>query len=69
VDLSALETQPLYHIPSQLVYATGRQQVTDVWIAGQAKLRQRALVGMDADDILASARRWRERVVGALAPR
>src|SRR5690606_12489870 len=33
VDLSALETQPLHHVVSQLVYATGRQQVTDVWIA------------------------------------
>ena len=40
VDLSALETQPLHHVVSQLIYATGRQQVSDVWIAGKAKLRQ-----------------------------
>jgi len=64
VDLSPLETQPLYHVPSQLVYATGRQQVSDVWIAGQPKLRGRELVGMDADELGAMARGWRERVVG-----
>jgi len=64
VDLSPLETQPLYHVPSQLVYATGRQQVSDVWIAGQPKLRGRELVGMDADELGAMARGWRERVAG-----
>jgi len=62
VDLSALETQPLYHVPSQLVYAAGRHQVSDVWIAGQCKLRERALVGMDAAELVAMTRRWQERV-------
>ena len=32
-----LETQPLHHVVSQLVYACGRQQVSDVWIAGRAQ--------------------------------
>lgn len=41
VDLSALETQPLHHVLSQLIYAAGRHQVTDVWIAGKPKLVQR----------------------------
>src|SRR3546814_5205891 len=36
-DLSALESQPLYDVVSQLVYATGRHQVSDVWIAGKPK--------------------------------
>ena len=64
IDLSALETQPLHHILSQLVYATGRQQVTDVWIAGRAKLRDRILVDMDLDAILANAKQWRVRIGG-----
>jgi len=34
IDLAALETQPLHHVVSQLVYAAGRHQVRDVWIAG-----------------------------------
>ena len=62
VDLSAPETQPLHHVVSQLVYAVGRQQVSDVWIAGRAKLRERVLVDMDLDAILANARQWRQRI-------
>ena len=62
IDLSPLETQPLHHVVSQLVYATGRQQVNDVWIAGSRKLRERELVDMDAAAIVANARQWRERI-------
>jgi 5-methylthioadenosine/S-adenosylhomocysteine deaminase len=62
VDLSALETQPLHHVVSQLIYATGRQQVSDVWIAGKPKLSARVLVDMDMDRIIANAKRWRGRI-------
>lgn len=62
VDLSALETQPLHHVVSQLIYATSRQQVSDVWIAGVQKLRQRELVDMDSAAIVANARQWRQKI-------
>ena len=62
VDLSPIETQPLHHVVSQLVYATGRHQVGDVWVAGQRKLRERELVGFDLDAIGANARQWRARI-------
>lgn len=62
VDLSALETQPLHNVLSQLVYASGRQQVSDVWIAGKPKLVRRELVGMDVAGLIANARQWRERI-------
>ncbi|KLJ02080.1 TRZ/ATZ family hydrolase [Luteimonas sp. FCS-9] len=62
VDLSPVETQPLHHVVSQLIYATGRHQVTDVWIAGQPKLRERTLVGFDLEAIAANARQWRDRI-------
>ncbi|MCD7100321.1 TRZ/ATZ family hydrolase [Stenotrophomonas sp. MMGLT7] len=62
VDLSALETQPLHHVLSQLIYATGRHQVSDVWIAGRPKLVRRELVGMDVEAITANARQWRDRI-------
>lgn len=64
VDLAQLETQPLHHVVSQLVYAAGRQQVSDVWINGVAKLRQRVLVDMDMDAIIANAKQWRQRIAG-----
>ena len=62
IDLDPLETQPLFHVLSQLAYATGRHQVTDVWIAGKRKLRDRVLVDMDAEALVANARQWRARI-------
>jgi 5-methylthioadenosine/S-adenosylhomocysteine deaminase len=62
VRLSDLETQPLFHIASQLVYACNRQQVTDVWIAGRRKLAARQLPDMDTAAILQRTRAWRERI-------
>ncbi len=62
VRLSDLESQPLFNVLSQLVYATGRHQVTDVWIAGRRKLDARELVDVDTDAILARTRAWRERI-------
>jgi 5-methylthioadenosine/S-adenosylhomocysteine deaminase len=62
VRLDALETQPLYHVASQLVYATGRHQVSDVWIDGRRKLAAGELVDIDTAAIRARARAWRERI-------
>ena len=62
IDLADLETQPLHHVVSQLVYAAGRHQVTDVWIAGVAKLRDRELADIDPAAVVANARQWRARM-------
>jgi 5-methylthioadenosine/S-adenosylhomocysteine deaminase len=62
VDMDPLETQPMYHAISQLVYAAGRHQVSDVWIGGVRKLDAGALVGMDVPAIRAKTRQWRERI-------
>lgn len=66
-DLAAIrlddpETQPLYDPIAQVVYAAGRHQVHWVWIDGEARLRERGLVGMDVAGVLARAREWRERI-------
>lgn len=65
VRLSDIETQPMFHVVSQLVYATGRHQVSDVWIAGRRKLAARELVGVDTRAILDKTRAWRERIASA----
>lgn len=62
IDLAALETQPLHNVVSQLVYAAGRHQVRDVWIAGVRKLADYRLADMDADALVAKAREWRARI-------
>ncbi|MCX7041420.1 MAG: TRZ/ATZ family hydrolase [Gammaproteobacteria bacterium] len=68
VALDALETQPLYHAVSQLIYSAGRQQVTDVWIAGQRKLADGMLVDMDIPGLLARTRQWQQRIAAVRSP-
>jgi len=65
VRLDEIEMQPIYHVVSQLIYAAGRHQVSDVWIAGRRKLARRELVDLDTAEIVAKARRWRERIAAA----
>jgi 5-methylthioadenosine/S-adenosylhomocysteine deaminase len=65
VRLDALETQPIYHVISQLVYATGRNQVSDVWIAGVRKLESGTLCGFDVAEVRSKAHAWRERIAGS----
>ncbi|MGH8397847.1 MAG: TRZ/ATZ family hydrolase [Gammaproteobacteria bacterium] len=62
VDLSVPECQPLYNPLSQLVYCAGRQQVTDVWVAGRQLLRHGELTQLDLDAILQRAQAWQKRI-------
>jgi 5-methylthioadenosine/S-adenosylhomocysteine deaminase len=60
--LSDLETQPMFHVISQLIYAAGRHQVSDVWIAGKRKLANRVLSDIDTEAVLARTHAWRARI-------
>jgi 5-methylthioadenosine/S-adenosylhomocysteine deaminase len=62
VCLDTIETQPVYAPVSQLVYASGREQVTDVWVAGQHLLKERRLTTLDGNDIIERAREWQVRI-------
>lgn len=62
VELDGIDGAPLYHPLSQLVYASGRHQVTDVWVAGEQLLKERVLTRMDEADILRRAREWQLRI-------
>jgi 5-methylthioadenosine/S-adenosylhomocysteine deaminase len=62
VRLDALETEPTYNPISQLVYAAGRHQVSDVWIAGLRKVDNGIVLGMDAHALREKARYWRGRI-------
>jgi 5-methylthioadenosine/S-adenosylhomocysteine deaminase len=68
VDFGVIEAMPNYETVSQLVYATGRHQVSDVWIAGRRRLADRQLVDMELDALAATARRWQQRIA-AIASR
>lgn len=62
VDLGALETQPLFNPVSQLIYAAGREQVSNVWVAGQHLLKDRVLTTLDQSAIVAKAQQWGEKI-------
>jgi 5-methylthioadenosine/S-adenosylhomocysteine deaminase len=62
IDLEQLETIPLYHPISQIVYATGRQQVTDVWVRGKQLLKNRQLTQLDEKELINKAKVWRHRI-------
>ncbi|AOU97628.1 N-ethylammeline chlorohydrolase [Acidihalobacter yilgarnensis] len=65
VDLGRIETQPVYEPVSHLVYAAGREAVSHVWIAGQAKLVEGELTQIDIDEVMANAAAWAARIVAA----
>lgn len=62
IDLGRLETRPLYDPVSQLVYVGGREHVSDVWVAGRQLLKDRELLTIDMDEIIATANEWHNRI-------
>jgi 5-methylthioadenosine/S-adenosylhomocysteine deaminase len=62
VDLSRPASQPVHSPISQLVYATSRDQVTDVWVAGQQLLEAGQPTIADSDAILARAAAWGDKL-------
>lgn len=62
IDLEQLETEPLYHPISQIVYAASRHQVTDVWVNGKELLKNRQLMTLDEQALLAKAQSWRKKL-------
>ncbi|MEI6416013.1 MAG: TRZ/ATZ family hydrolase, partial [Pseudomonadota bacterium] len=55
VDLSPLETQPVYHPLSQLVYAASRCQVREVWIAGRHLVADGHLTSLQESNLTRTA--------------
>jgi len=62
VRMDTLETQPLYDPVSQLVYSCSREQVTDVWVAGQHLLKERRLTTLDGHEILDRTDAWQTKI-------
>ncbi|MFJ2340129.1 TRZ/ATZ family hydrolase [Pseudomonas protegens] len=63
-DLSGLAQQPIYDPVSQLIYATGRDCVKHVWVAGKQLLDDRRLTRLDEHQLGATARDWARRISG-----
>ena len=62
VRLDDLATRPVHDPVSQLVYAAGREHVTDVWVAGEHLLNGGKLTRMDMNAIGDKANQWPRRM-------
>ncbi len=62
VDINLLEAQPMYDPIGHLVYATQRNQVSDVWVAGKQLLSNRKLLTLDENEILAKTKEWNQKI-------
>jgi 5-methylthioadenosine/S-adenosylhomocysteine deaminase len=62
VDMSTLESEPVYDPISHLVYVADRQQVSHVWVAGKHLVKERELTSLDSKTLLSEVRQWQEKV-------
>ncbi|RJS92689.1 TRZ/ATZ family hydrolase [Salinisphaera sp. Q1T1-3] len=62
IDLSDLETRPVFDPIGALVYSATRDQVTDTWVDGRPLMRDRRLTTLDAADLSRSVDAWQQRL-------
>ena len=62
IDLNQLETQPIYDVISTLIYSANRSQVSDVWVAGKALLKNHTLTNLDEAALILKAQQWQEKI-------
>jgi len=62
VDMSGIESAPMYDVLSHLAYCTGRNQVTDVWVAGKRIVSGRKVLTLDEADLLKRAKAWEAKI-------
>jgi 5-methylthioadenosine/S-adenosylhomocysteine deaminase len=62
VNLSAIELSPCYDPASHLIYAAGREHVTDVWVQGKRVVRDGKLCRLDEKEVRANAIGWQSRI-------
>jgi 5-methylthioadenosine/S-adenosylhomocysteine deaminase len=62
IDLGGFAHSPCYDPASHLVHVTGRDQVSDVWIAGERLLADGALTRVDGRELASRAHFWQDRL-------
>jgi len=62
IDLNNIATQPVYDPVTTIVYSATREQISDVWVAGKARVRNRKMVDINLEQILSKTADWAERI-------
>ena len=66
VNLDSIELSPCYDPASHLIYAAGREHVSDVWVAGKQLLGSGRVLHMDENGIKRKATEWKSRIADAI---
>jgi len=61
-NFNDLSVQPVYDPVSQLIYAAARNCVEHVWVGGKQLLKDRQLVRMDEQKIIANSQQWARKI-------
>ncbi|MFK5895304.1 MAG: TRZ/ATZ family hydrolase [Pseudomonadota bacterium] len=62
IDMDNIECQPIYHPLSQLVYAAGRENVSDVWVKGKQLLDNKNLTTIDIQQVKNDCQLWHNKI-------
>ena len=65
VNLDSIELSPCYDPASHLIYAAGREHVSDVWVAGKQLVGSGRVLHMDENGIKRKAAEWKSRIAEA----
>ena len=66
VNLDSIALSPCYDPASHLVYAAGREDVSDVWVAGRQLVGSGRLLHLDEGGIRRKAGEWKSRISGSI---
>jgi 5-methylthioadenosine/S-adenosylhomocysteine deaminase len=66
IDLSEPGTQPIYSVESAIVYATDGSHVTTTIVDGRILMRDKRLLTVDEDAVVAMARQYRDSILKSL---
>ena len=67
LDLQVPETQPVYNLFSQLIYAASSRQFSDVWVSGKRLLHDGRLTTIDIASVLEAAEHWCSQLSGGIS--
>ena len=64
IDLGHINTLPVFNPLSHIVYAAGREQVSDVWVAGKRQIANGKHTTLDVQRIQTNCQQWQVKLSG-----
>ena len=64
IRLDSPATLPVFDAASHIIYAAGREHVTDVWVDGESVVKKKQLVRISTEEVYVRAKTWENRLRG-----